>query len=37
LDDYSISYLDNAVKEDNPYKMTLVKDNYFENEEAFGP
>jgi Rad3-related DNA helicase len=31
LDDYSISYLNNAVKEDNPYKTTLIKNNYFEN------
>jgi Rad3-related DNA helicase len=31
LDDYSTSYLNNVIKEDNPYKVTLVKDNYFEN------
>jgi Rad3-related DNA helicase len=33
LNDYSVSYLNNAVKEDNPYKTTLVKSNYFEDLE----
>ncbi|MDR1945360.1 MAG: hypothetical protein LBQ59_04825, partial [Candidatus Peribacteria bacterium] len=34
LDDYSTSYLNNAIKEDNPYKTTLVKSDYFEGLEC---